>query len=113
MVLIPTFGPMTTTRWYDGDQRLVRGLPHVGMRATTIWSLCDQIVVSVRLKLGMGTYFPAILVINLNPSPVTAGKCVAGYTDNLPYRRLRECTNLLAADVVDLNPPAILGNEEV
>ena len=104
---------MATKRWYEDDQRLVRGLPHVGMRVTTILSLCDQIVVSVRLKTGVSTYFPAILVINLNPTSITAGKCVAGYTDNFPYRRLRECTNLLAADVVDLNPPAILGNEEI
>lgn len=61
----------------------------------------------------MSTYSLAMLVINLNPSPVTAGKSVAGYTDHFSYRRLRECTDLLAADVVDLNPPAILGNEEV
>jgi len=47
MVIIPTFGTMATTRWYEDDQRLVRGLPHVGMRVTTIWSHRDQIVVSV------------------------------------------------------------------
>lgn len=42
-----TLGTMATTRWYEDDQRLVRGLPHVGMRATTIWSLCDQKSVSL------------------------------------------------------------------
>ena len=66
----------------------------------------------VVLVCRVSTYFLAILVVDFNPTPITTGKCVAGYANDFTYRLLRERTYLLSADVVGLDSGPVHGNKE-